>query len=294
MDSLHGRTAFITGGAGGIGLGIARALARHGAAIALADVDEPKLDDAVSELSEMTPTRSFVLDVRQRDAYAEVAEAAEAELGPVSVLINNAGVIDSVSPSQMAYSMWDYVMGINLNGVYNGIQEFVPRMIRRGEGAHVLNTSSVAGLCATRSGYLYHASKYAVVGLSESLRIELEHHGIGVSVLCPGAVATDIVENTRQFRPDSAPARSRRIEGILADAHTALHEQGVAADAVGEHVVDAIMHNRPYVLTDDSVVGPLRERTEAILAAVPPEALASAVSNRQQPPASAQTQEGDR
>jgi 2-hydroxycyclohexanecarboxyl-CoA dehydrogenase len=268
MDSFAGRVAFITGGARGIGLAIAHSCARRGMSVAIADVDEAMLRLAVEELSAVTSARSFVLDVRDRAAYARVADAAEEQLGPVSLLVNNAGVIDSVSPALMEHASWDWVIGINLGGVYNGIQAFIPRMIRRGGEAHVVNTSSEAGLVAAGSGFLYHTSKYGVVGLSESLRTEVAHHGIGVSVLCPGEVATDIVENTRRVRPTDVPAHSARITEILQTAHTSLREHGVPPAVVGELVLYAVADNRPYIFTDGRLADLVRSRTDSLLTAM--------------------------
>ncbi len=172
MDRVEGKAAFITGGARGIGLGIARAFARTGAKLALADLDQAALAAAKSELAGLTAVETFVLDVRDRPAYARVADEAESRLGPVSILCNNAGVGGGTHVTRLTYEYWDWVMGINLNGVINGIQTFLPRMLERGGGAHIVNTASGAGLAATTSGLLYTTSKFAVVGLSEALRRE--------------------------------------------------------------------------------------------------------------------------
>lgn len=268
MDSLAGRTAFITGGAQGIGLGIARALAREGVRVALADINEVAIAGAREELAEVTETAVFALDVRERDRYAEVADKAEAQLGPVSLLFNNAGIIGSVSPAQMTYEMWDWVLGINLNGVVNGLQTFIPRIIERGSGGYVVNTASVAGLVAGGSGFLYTTSKYAVVGMSESLHLELAHHNIGVSVLCPGPVATHIVDNTAQLRPAGSRPPSARVAAKL-DAGRASLKHGTSPDAVGDMVVAAIKANQLYIYTD-TVMGPaIKWRTQVLLDALP-------------------------
>lgn len=269
MDDLAGRTAFITGGARGIGLAIGRALAERGVAVAVADIDESALASALAELSSTTRATATPLDVTDPQAFAAAADKAEEALGPVTVLINNAGIIDSVSPSRMNRVMWDHVMGINLGGVYNGLEAFVPRMIRRGGDAHIVNTASAAGLIESGSGFLYHASKFAVVGMSESFRAELAHHDIGVTVLCPGAVATDIVENTRKVRPEGSPQHSARVTEILDTAHRRLRELGTPPDDVGEMVVAAILANRPYILTDDRFVDAIRARSDALIASTP-------------------------
>ena len=202
MERIDGKTAFITGGARGIGLGIARAFAHEGAKLALVDIDEAALNAARAELGERTSVGTFVLDVRDREAYARVADETEAQLGPVSILCNNAGVAGGAGVTHMTYEQWDWVLGINLNGVINGIQTFVSWMIERKVPAHIVNTASAAGLVGERSNILYGTSKFAVVGLSEALRPELERFGIGVSVLCPGPVNTSIIPNTLHFQAD--------------------------------------------------------------------------------------------
>ena len=269
ITDFDGRVAFVTGGARGIGLGIARALLRRGANVAVADISAEALDEA-RDLLAVPPgrLRGYQLDVADREQYAEVAARAEQDLGPVTLLFNNAGVIDSVSPSQLSYAMWDYVMGINLAGVYHGIQTFVPGMLASPRRCHVVSTSSEAGLVEAGSGFLYHASKYAVVGLSESLRRELAHFDVGVSVLFPGPVATDIVQNTRGIRPDTAPTHSSRVTQILDMAHQVLNEQGASPDGVGELVLRAVETDAPYIATRNELAPYLDERQAALRAAM--------------------------
>lgn len=267
MENLEGRTAFITGGARGIGLGIARALAREGVRLALVDIDQTSLATARAELSRLVPTETYVLDVTDRDAYARVANDARNAFGPITVLINNAGVVDSTAPTRLSYDMYDHVLGINLDGVYNGFHNFVPSMIDSGTECYIVNTSSEAGLAQFGSGFLYHASKYAVVGLSESMRIELAPYGIGVSVLSPGPVATDIVENARRARPDTVPAHSARVNALLDNAHRTLQD-GVSIDDVGRLVVDGIRNNKAYIHTGNSSKSVVQARAAEIAAAM--------------------------
>lgn len=269
MDDLNGRTAFITGGARGIGLGIARACARAGTTLALVDIDEEALAHAKTELSALTRTETYVLDVRDRQAYTRIADRVESELGVVSLLFNNAGVFDGVSPTKMDYALWDWVMDVNVGGVYNGLQTFIPRMIGQGGASYIVNTASAAGLAMMGTGFLYHASKYAVVGLTESLRAELARFGIGVSVLCPGLVATDIVHNTQRLRPEHAPAKSQGGVAVLEQAHESLNSSKVSIDAVGQMVLDAIHENRLYIHTDEAIAAALASRTRALLSALP-------------------------
>ncbi|MFI4933564.1 MAG: SDR family oxidoreductase [Caulobacterales bacterium] len=273
MTEVAGKTAFITGGANGIGLGIARAFAGAGARLVLVDIDALALERAKAELAGRTPTETFELDVRDRDAYARVADAAEAALGPVSLLVNNAGVAGAAPAVKMTYELWDWGMGINLGGVINGVQTFLPRMAERGGGGHIVNTASGAGLVAAGSGVLYHTAKFGVVGLTEALRTELAPLGVGCTVLCPGPVATDIIERTRRLQPrrdeplapgperDSGEDRMRRMTDWLA--------RGVPPDAVGQMVLQAVEQNRLYIHTDRIMYAGIEARTRALLEAMP-------------------------
>lgn len=272
MTDIANRTAFITGGANGIGLGIARSLAGAGAKLALVDLDADALDRAKAELGTVTEVFTAVLDVRDRAAYARVADEVEARLGPVSILVNNAGVAGGAPAPRLTYEMWDWGMGINLDGVINGVQTFLPRIAGRGAGGHIVNTASGAGLVARSGGVLYCTAKFAVVGMSESLSVELEPQGIGVTVLCPGPVATGIIDRTLAIQPAKttkplAPALLARLEEkkkYLAN--------GVSPDTVGDMVRQAILENRLYVHTDRDVIGMIEERSKALLDAMPPAA----------------------
>jgi NAD(P)-dependent dehydrogenase (short-subunit alcohol dehydrogenase family) len=271
MDRVDGKTAFITGGARGIGLGIARAFARSGAKLALADIDQASLVTAKSELSDLTTVETFKLDVRDRSAYARVADEAESRLGPVSILCNNAGVAGDQHVTRLTYEYWDWVIGINLHGVINGIQTFLPRMLNRGGGGHIVNTASGAGLAATSSGLLYTTSKFAVVGLSESLRIALEPFQIGVSVLCPGPVNTKIISNSRQTQPPTqVTAEEAKVFETIITQVSAVLAAGVDPDEVGEMVLAAVKANQLYIHTDRVMAGLIEARTRMLLDAMPP------------------------
>jgi NAD(P)-dependent dehydrogenase (short-subunit alcohol dehydrogenase family) len=188
-------------------------------------------------------------------------------------LCNNAGVAGGTDVAHMSYEMWDWVMGVNFNGVLNGIQTFTPRMIERKTAAHLVNTASGAGLAAAGSGILYTTSKFAVVGLSESLRRELEPLGIGVSVLCPGPVATNIIQNSLASLPlppgfDPTPQqiaiRDQRI--AMTSAYLA---KGTPPDDVGKMVLDAVKSNALYIHTDRVMLEFIKVRTKALLDAMP-------------------------
>jgi NAD(P)-dependent dehydrogenase (short-subunit alcohol dehydrogenase family) len=266
IDQFGGRVAFVTGGAQGIGLGIARALAKVRVKLALVDVNAEALAAAERELGQVTDVVTAVLDVRHRDAYAALADGVEARLGPVTLLFNNAGVAGATSPARMSYESWDWVIGVNLQGVYNGVQTFVPRMIERG-GGYVVNTASGAGLVAGTAGFLYTTSKFAVVGLSESLHHELAHHQIGVSVLCPGPVATSILRNTTALRPPGERPTAAVMEAM--SAAESFLAAGTQPDAVGEMVLDAMRAGRLHIFTDDIMEEPIKRRTQQLLDALP-------------------------
>lgn len=245
MTTWQGSVAFITGGAQGIGLGTARALGKRGVRLAIVDIDEAALTSAAAELSEITDIVTHTLDVRDREAYAAVADAVEAELGPVSLLFNNAGIAPYASLSKLTFDKWDLALGVNLDGVVNGVQTFVPRMIERGRGGYVVNTASGAGLVAG-SNVLYSTAKFAVVGLSESLKVAGAKYGIDVSVLCPGYVNTDILKNTQTIGSGDIvlqPGSGGR------DSQAAI-EQGASIDEVGEIVIAGMETKATWIQTD--------------------------------------------
>ncbi len=268
MTDVKGRTAFITGGANGIGLGIARAFGRAGAKLALADLDVAALAHAKAELAALTVVEAVELDVRDRAAYARAADEVERALGPVSLLFNNAGVAGGAPAHKLTYELWDWAMGINLYGVINGVQTFLPRMVARGAGGHIVNTASGAGLAATGNGVLYSTAKYGVVGLSETLHLELAAVGIGVSVLCPGPVATDIVARTAKVQPAEREPPSEEQRELVAQ-HLALAtrilQAGVSPDTVGEMVFDGVLGNRLYIHTDRIMANAIEARAGLFL-----------------------------
>jgi len=272
MTEINGRTAFITGGANGIGLAMARALAREGAKLAIVDIDEDALTSAQRELAKVTDVEIARLDVRDRGEFARVADRVEQKLGPVSLLFNNAGVAGGAPVDRLTYELWDWGMGINLDGVINGIQTFLPRMIERGDGGHVVNTSSIAGLVAGPSGVLYHTAKYAVAGLTEALALELEPLGIGVSLLCPGPVATGIIDRTRAAQPKvtrSMSTEQRKAAFAQSQVFAESLATGTSPEAVAEMVLAAIRSNRLHILTCKSAAAQIAARGEALLGAMP-------------------------
>ena len=208
--------------------------------------------------------------LRDRDAFARAADAVEEAIGPVSLLFNNAGVSGAFPVAKLTYDMWNWVIGINLYGVINGIQTFLPRIIERGQNGYIVNTASGAGLAATASGTLYCTSKFGVVGLSEALHHELAPANVGVSVLCPGPVATDLLRHSADARPEadlSVEERARAAERVAMMSD--FLKQGVTPEEVGRMVLAAIHEDRLFIHTDRIMADAVIARSAAILAAVP-------------------------
>lgn len=281
IDNPAGRTVFITGGAQGIGLGIARAFAGAGARVALADIDAEALMAARAELAAIAGVATYELDVRDRIGWECAADDAEARLGRVSILCNSAGVGGSYPLSQLAYELWDFVLGINLGGVVNGVQTFLPRMLARKDSAHIINVASGVGLApaGVSSGILYDASKSAVIGLSEALGKHLQaspDSRIGVTVVCPGPVATNIIDNTlaiQPAQPDAAVSDEQQAERSKwwAQMKSMLDRFGLDPETVGAQVLQGVLNNQLYVHSDRTMLDPIRERTKALLASMPEE-----------------------
>jgi NAD(P)-dependent dehydrogenase (short-subunit alcohol dehydrogenase family) len=250
MQELTGRNAFVTGGASGIGFAMAQAFLNEGMNVAIADVDAEALARAKAALSGSN-ARVFAvqLDVTDRAQYEAVAKRVEAELGNIHVLCNNAGVYRGGALDAVTYADWDWVMGVNVGGVVNGLQTFLSRMREHGEGGHIVNTASMAGVTTSPGLGVYNASKFAVVGMSEALRMDLAPHGIGVSVLCPGMVRTRILESERT-RPQHFDVQIKTAQDAAA-AHSELMNlamnTGIDPAEVAELVVQGIKNDQFYL-----------------------------------------------
>jgi NAD(P)-dependent dehydrogenase (short-subunit alcohol dehydrogenase family) len=247
MRDFHGRTAFITGAASGIGLGMAQAFAAEGMKLALADIDADRLAEATKPLIDQgTEVLTLALDVADRGAWADAAARAEAVLGPIALLCNNAGVsAPGRNIGDVDGAFWDRCVGINLTGVFNGCSVFVPRMRECGRDGHIVNTASMSGLIATAGQAVYNATKFAVVALSETLAQELAPAGIGVSVLCPGPVRSLLWRSSRaaQGLPDIDTPPPQALAGGSAAPHA------LDPAMVGRLVVAAIKAQQLHVLT---------------------------------------------
>ena len=257
MNELEGRVAVVTGGASGIGRAMAERFAREGAKVVIADVDARALAAVVESIKARGDDALGVpTDVTDLASVQALAATAFQTFGKVNVLCNNAGVALWGGLESATHRDWQWVLGVNLWGVIHGIEAFVPRMIARGEPAHIVNTASMAGLIASKGLGVYNTSKYAVVGLSETLAKDLRPYRIGVSVLCPLGVQTRIRDSERN-RP--AALRNERAE---AATPVELIGRSLAPDAVADMVLAAIHSNELYVITHDESLEPLRRRFE--------------------------------
>jgi NADP-dependent 3-hydroxy acid dehydrogenase YdfG len=247
MERIAGRHALITGGASGIGLAIARALKAESAVVTIADYDGERLEPLSGEFNCVT------LDVRDRAAWAAAKHAAEAALGPVSILCNNAGIGPNVAElADTDPATFERMIAIKLTGAFNGIHAFAADMRARAEG-HIVNTASMAGLVSSPQLGAYTAAKFGVVALSEVLRLELEPHGVGVSVLCPGMVSTGLSVTT-------AKADGRHDPAALPQAMPGIDPARVAA-----RVVAGIKGNWPYIVTHGERKDVVANRMQAIM-----------------------------
>src|SRR5699024_2508965 len=221
MKDLENRVVFVTGGASGIGLGIAEAFLEQSSHVIIADVDEGHLEEARAALEGRKGRVDFVrLDVTSDSSWQAVVEHVWTQHGGIDVLVNNAGVGQGVTPDGSQARGWelsqearDLVMDVNIAGVMRGVQHVVPRMIERGVGGHLITTASLSGVYAVPGISLYSASKFAVVGYSEALAGELDPYGIGVSILCPGSVKSQL-KATAASRHAAAGAIAASMDGL--------------------------------------------------------------------------------
>lgn len=266
MLDIDGKVAFVTGGASGIGLGIARALGAAGARVLLADIEEPALEQAAESLrADGADVQTFVCDVSDRASVEAAAEATLAAFGKVHLLCNNAGVTSGGLVEECTPGDWEWVIGVNYLGVVHGCQAFLPHIKRQGEGGHIVNTSSMAGVLGAMAGWgPYNSTKFAVVGLTEVLRAEGREHGFGASVLCPGGVNTKIAEAPRN-RPARYGEQQSPVTAGDFDLIAAGIRSGLDPDVVGKLVLEAIHSDRLYIFTDPRMAKLVRRRYDKLL-----------------------------
>lgn len=269
MDQFKGNTAFVTGGASGIGLALCRAFGARGMNVALVDIEAAACTEAVEALRrDGINIIGMTCDVSNRAALAEAAAKTFSTFGNVHILCNNAGVSRAGPIESIASSDWDWVIGVNLKGLIHGLQVFLPHMKTHGEPGHIVNTASINGVVGTALAGPYSATKFAAVGISEVLAAELAATSIGVSVLCPSWVKTRMLDNGRnrpsQFggpialdRDGGNAERNKRYAQALAN--------GLDPAEVAEMVLAAIEAGRLYVFTHADRRGDVEQRVARIM-----------------------------
>ncbi len=257
MDPFRDRVAVITGGAGGIGLAMARAFAARGASIVLADLDDEALSRATRDLEATgAPVLGVRTDVSKLDSVQELAAATRRRFSAAHIVCNNAGVAVFGEIASATHRDWEYVMSVDFWGVVHGVETFVPMLLEQKAGGHIINTASMAGLVGMLGMGIYSAAKFAVVGLSEALQRELKPRGIGVSVLCPMIVATNLTETSARLRP--AELRNPREGPVVSPG--AMSGGTISAEEVARRVVRGIERNDLYILTHPEQREILRRR----------------------------------
>lgn len=263
MKDLSGRVAVVTGGASGIGLGIAKTLARAGMRIALLDLEERAIAPAEASVRDVGgDVVGIPADVSSRYSLDAAAQRVLENYGRVDVLCNNAGVVVLGALAEASAEDWRWVMGVNLMGAVNGVAAFLPHIRAQG-GGHIVNTASTQGLSAAPGLGVYSASKYAVVAYSETLRLELAPERIGVSVLCPGVVNTKILEAARN-RPAELAGSASAPPAAMLDVLKPAVAQGLDPARVGELVLRGIQDDAAYIVTHADAREAFSARARAI------------------------------
>jgi NAD(P)-dependent dehydrogenase (short-subunit alcohol dehydrogenase family) len=259
MQDLDGKVAVVTGAGSGIGEGIARAAASAGMKVVLGDIDGDKARAVAADLGEQA--MAYTVDVSSLESVEALRDAALERFGAVHLLCNNAGVWLGALMHDADIKDWQYLINVNLYGVIHGIKAFLPLLVEQGEG-HIVNTASMGGLISGPPEGLYTTTKFAVVGLSEALLMEVADKGVGVSVLCPGLVNTNLISQSFAVRPDALDS------GIDHQQPAPDVASGMSPLAVGEQVLDAVREGGFYVITHDDYRDIIAMRHDGIIAAL--------------------------
>jgi NAD(P)-dependent dehydrogenase (short-subunit alcohol dehydrogenase family) len=273
MRDLQGKTAFITGGVSGLGLGIAKAFARAGCRLALSYRNEAHRDAALAWFAEQgfEAPLTIRLDVTDRPGFAAAADEVERHFGKVHVLVNNAGVSVFGPTDTATYGDYDWIMGVNFGGVVNGLVSFIPKLKAHGEEAHIVNVSSMAAFIAGPQAGIYTASKFAVRGLTECLRFNLVPYGIGVSLMCPGLTRTNAWDSALR-RPEAyAESGFGEVDPEQLKQFGTAFELGMDPEEVGEKIVAGVRENRGLILSHPEHGEDFQEIYETCMTALPKE-----------------------
>ncbi len=269
MQDLEGKVAFITGGGSGVALGQAKVFAEEaGMKVVICDIRQDHLDEAMAYFkTRNAAVHAIKLDITDRIAYVEAREEAEKVFGPVDLLCNTAGVSQFGPIESASHDDWDWQIDVNLKGMINGVMTFLPSMIERGTG-HIVNTASMSAFVALPRSGVYCTTKYAVRGYSESLRVELDKFGIGVSILCPGGVNTNIHESVLS-RPERYgktgyyghdPAVFAQLKAVI--------ETGIDPVDLGRIVMHAVRNGEFWILPYPEFIPTLEAYNEEVIAAL--------------------------
>jgi NAD(P)-dependent dehydrogenase (short-subunit alcohol dehydrogenase family) len=262
MQELNAKVAVVTGAGSGIGEGIARAAADAGMKVVVADIDADKAETVAASLRAAgSEAIACQTDVSDLVSVTALKDRALAEFGAVHLLCNNAGVWIGALMADADIKDWQYLINVNLYGVIHGVNVFLPLLKAQGEG-HIVNTASMGGLISGPPEGLYTTTKFAVVGLSEALLLEVAEHGVGVSVLCPGLVDTNLISQSVAVRPDSVQS------GIEHDQPAPDVASGISPRVVGDQVMDAVKEGGFYVITHDEYRDLIKMRQDAIVDAI--------------------------
>jgi NAD(P)-dependent dehydrogenase (short-subunit alcohol dehydrogenase family) len=266
VENFEGRAAVITGGANGIGLATAREFARRGARVMLGDIDRDALDDAVANLrADGIDAHGVVCDVRRLDDVELLADEAFRVFGDVHVVFNNAGIAYAGPIVETSHDDWRFVIDVDLWGPIHGVEAFLPRLIAQSADSHMVFTSSFAGLIPNVGLGPYCVAKYGVVALAETLAREARPNGIGVSVLCPMIVETNLLANTERVRSaDYGAATASAAESVQQLASDPTDDSVLDVEDVARLTADAILANRLYVLPHRAARDSIRRRFERI------------------------------
>jgi NAD(P)-dependent dehydrogenase (short-subunit alcohol dehydrogenase family) len=272
MKDVRGKTAFITGGASGIGLGMAQAFVDAGLRVVIADLRQDHIDTALEHFERhggADRVHAIQLDVTDRTAMAAAAAETERMFEKIHIVANNAGVGIQGPFKGITFADWDFGLAVNLGGVINGVQTLLPRIRAHGEGGHIINTASLAALVPMPAQFvIYQTAKAAVVTLSEAIRGELAQENIGVSVLCPGPVRTNIHELSRNRPPQFGVGDAFRAAENAGGAQVMFPSQMEPAQ-VGRRVLEAVLDNELYIITHGEWKSAAEQRHAALLAAMP-------------------------
>ena len=273
MKVVEGKVAFITGGASGIGRGIANAFVNAGMKAVISDFRQDHLEESTAYFNNKHLGKNVLhleLDVTNREAFAHAADEAERIFGKIHVLCNNAGVGILGPIKQAKFGDWDWAIEVMIGGVVNGIQTFLPRILSHGEGGHIVTTSSMGGILPLAGSPIYSTVKAAVIGMCEAMYGELAEDNIGVSAFCPGPVATNIHEVGRM-----RPSKYKKDSGYAAKEEELSERPSFASEMsieeCGERVLRGIRRNDLYIFTHREFKEGVAERMEAVLASFPKE-----------------------